>query len=110
MVKETFTWEREEVFREPNGFKIEYEEINEVPFIHFTFLTKLITPSLVKMLELVDTEICDALYLEGYDRLFSYTNKDNLSVIRFAKKLGYEEFDRTEDQILLVKDIREDRE
>lgn len=110
MVKETFTWEREEVFREPDGFRIEYEEINEVPFIHFTFLTRIITPSLVKMLEIVDTEICDTLYLEGFDRLFTYTNIDNLSVIRFAKKLGYKEFGRTEDQILLVKDLIEGRE
>lgn len=105
---EIFCWNRAEVFREPDGFRVEYEEINDVPFIHFTFLTKNVTPTLLRMMAIIEDQICDVLYEEGFDRLFSYTDIDNKSVIRFAKSLGYEECDRTKDQIVLVKDIREE--
>lgn len=108
-VTEKYTWFRTEVFREPNGFKVEYEEIDEVPFIHFTFLTNKITPSLLKMLKILDNEVCDVLYNEGFDRLFSYTQVDNKSVINLAKMLDYKIFKRTEDQVLLVKNLKEER-
>lgn len=99
---------RQEVFREPNGFKVEYEEINDIPFIHFTFLTKKITPSLIKMLKILDNEVCDVLYNEGFDKLFSYTQVNNKSVINLAKMLGYNVFKKTADQVILVKSLREE--
>ena len=99
---------RLEVFREPNGFKVDYEQINEVPFIHFTFLTKQITPTLIKMMKLLEYEICDALYNEGFDKLFSYTEEKNKSVINLAKMLDYKVMKKINDIVLLVKDIREE--
>ena len=108
-VTDKYTWFRTEVFREPNGFKVEYEEINEVPFIHFTFLTKKVTPSLLKMLKILDNEICEVLYEEGFDKLFSYTGLNNKSVINLAKMLDYKVFKKTEDQVLLVKSLVEER-
>lgn len=107
-VTDKYTWFRTEVFREPNGFKVEYEEIDEVPFIHFTFLTKKVTPSLLKMLKILDNEVCDVLYNEGFDRLFSYTQADNHSVISLAKMLNYKIFKKVEDQVILVKSLREE--
>lgn len=107
-VTDKFTWFRTEVFREPKGFKVEYEEIDEVPFIHFTFLTEKLTPSLIKMLKILDGEICDVLYHEGFDHLFSYTQVDNKSVINLAKMLGYKVFKKAEDQVILIKDIKEE--
>lgn len=106
-MEKSYTWSRVEVFREPDGFKVEYEEINEVPFIHFTFLTKKITPSLVKMLKILNNEICEVLYEEGYDKLFSYTDIDNKSVINFAKMLGYKEFKKVNEanQIVLIRSL-----
>lgn len=107
-VTDKYTWFRTEVFREPNGFKVEYEEIDEVPFIHFTFLTKKVTPSLIKMLKILDNEVCDVLYNEGFDKLFSYTQVDNKSVINLAKMLGYKVFKKPADQVILVKSLREE--
>lgn len=101
---------RLEVFREPNGFKVDYEEINEVPFIHFTFITDKITPTLIKMLKIVDEQISDVLYEEGYDDLFSYTSQDNHSVIQLAKKFGYKELKRVQDQIIFKKSLKKERD
>lgn len=100
------TWYRQEVFREPDGFRVEYEEIDKVPLLHFTFLTKRITPSLLKMLAIINEEICDVLYQEGFDKVFSYTNKDNKSVIALAKKLGYNKIKTIENQEILVKNLK----
>lgn len=107
-VTEKYTWFRTEVFREPNGFKIEYEEIDEVPFFHFAFLTKKVTPSLIKMLKIVENEVCDVLYNEGFDKIFSYTQVDNKSVIILAKMFGYKVLKKTSDQVILVKSLREE--
>lgn len=107
-VTEKYTWFRTEVFREPNGFKVEYEEIDEVPFVHFVFLTNKITKTLIQMGRIIDNEICDVLYNEGFDRIFSYTKIDNRSVINLAKMLGYKVFKKTEDQVILVKELREE--
>lgn len=99
---------RQEIFREPHGFKVEYEEINGIPFIHFIFLTNKIAPTLIKMMKIINGEIEDVLYKEGFDNLFSYTESKNRSVINLAKMLGYKVFKKVEDQTILIKDIREE--
>lgn len=99
------SWGRRTIFTEPNGFKVDYEEINEVPYIHFTFITKKVTPSLFKMMELILEEVCSVLFEEGYDDLRTYTADNNRAIIRWAKSLGFKEEHRKNGQLIMKKEI-----
>lgn len=94
---------RKTIFTEPNGFKVDYEEINGEPYVHFFFITKQVTPSLFKMMELILEELCEVLYEEGFDELKTYTSVDNKAIIRWAKSLGFKEYQILEKQYIFLK-------
>lgn len=97
--------QRTTVFIEPGAFKCDYEEICGLPFFHFVFLDKP-SSTLIKMLQIVCEEAAEEVWYNGYDYIFSYTERKNKSVIKAVKLLGFEVINEVEDFVILRKEIK----
>lgn len=95
---------RQVVFEEPGGFVIEYEQCNDIPVLHFHFLSRVVDRPLCEMVEIAWKECEEVLRDLGKEFVMTYTRGE--STCRWAKKrLGYQLITKADNWYMLRKDL-----
>lgn len=95
---------RQVVFEEPGEFVIEYEQYNDIPLLHFHFLSKQVDRTLCEMVEIAWEECEDVLRALGKEFIMTYTRGE--STLRWAEnRLGYNLVMKQDGWYMLRKDL-----